>query len=88
MTTEREIGYYILDRDVVAVAIQGSLGTDWAAYIGATFRTIDSEGHTIDPVRVTQEEAARIIVKTGTKLRYDIAKVLFPKFARKYTWRQ
>ena len=76
---ERETDYYVLDVDVVAIAVQGGVGTDWAAYIGSTY---DERG-----VRHPHEEAVKLIRSTGTKLPYEVARILFPRFDEAYTWR-
>jgi hypothetical protein len=84
----QEIDYYILDRDVLAVAKTGAVG-DWCAYVGSVYIE-DGDVPTDQPInykRLTQEEAVRIISKTGTRIRRDIAERMFPEFAKKYEWR-
>ena len=60
---------------VIVVASQGGQETDWAAYIGA----VKGDDHATE----WQE-----VLKHGTKLRKDIAEVIFPWWAKNYTWRE
>ena len=69
-----EIRYHPLAMKVLAVAKQGGRGDDWAAYIDA----VRGDSHK----KEWQEVARR-----GTKLPYEIAKILFPDFDEKYEWR-
>jgi len=71
---EKETRYTILDNHVIAVAVEGAI-KDWSAYIGAI------EGIYFDH---EYEQVAR----TGSKLRREVAEVMFPDFAKKFTWRE
>ena len=71
---ECEIDTRRLDKDVLVVAKQGAGGSDWAAYIGST-HGLSSDRH-IPRVQ-----------SYGTKLPYEVAKVLFPRSDEKYEWR-
>lgn len=73
MSKEREIDWKALDRRVIVVAEEGYAG-DWVAYIGA----VEGENH---------EAEWRDVLKHGSKLRFDVATVLFPSFATKFSWR-
>ena len=66
--------YMALDRQVVAVAVEGAVG-DWSAYIGA----VSSENHERE-----WEEVAR----SGSKLPRRVAEVLFPQWASRFEWRR
>jgi hypothetical protein len=70
----REMDYCVLDQNVLAVAVQGGAGDDWAAYVGA----VDGMSHDVE---------AEGAMRTGSKLRSDVARLLFPEFARAYKWR-
>ncbi len=70
----REIRYKALDVKVLAVAIQGGLGTDWAAYIGS----VPGENH---------EKEWQKVADDGSKMSYGFAKKLFPNFDSRYKWR-
>jgi len=70
-----EIDVYQFSPGVLVVAKQGYGGRDWSAYIGTTYSS------------TSREEAVKNIAENGTKIRYDIAKLLFPDFDRKYKWR-
>ena len=59
---------------VLAVAVQGGKGDDWAAYIDAV------------PGRSHKREVAKVY-ESGSKLPYEVAKVLFPDFDELYDWR-
>lgn len=59
---------------VLCVAIQGGLGSDWAAYIDA----VPGESHKREWPQVA---------RNGSKLPYEIAKILFPDFDELYKWR-
>lgn len=61
-----------LDRRVIAVAVEGAVG-DWAAYIGA----VEGESH---------EHEWREVKAHGTKLRREVAELLFPEF-KGLNWR-
>ena len=74
--TERHPGnseYYALDQHVLAVAVEGQVG-DWAAYIGAV------PGH----CHRVEYESVR---KSGAKLPYKIARVIFPYWDENLVWR-
>ncbi len=62
-----------LDSKVLAVAVIGDVG-DWTAYIGA----VEGRDHNIE-----QHEVAR----SGSKLPFELAKILFPELASSYKWR-
>jgi hypothetical protein len=70
----REIEYHALSRDVLAVASVNTLVGDWAAYIGAV------AGKSFD-------EEKQKVADEGTKLSFELAKLLFPHIAKKYSWR-
>ena len=78
MDEERDHDYYkfgsIKEGQLVAVAIQGGYGRDWAAYVG------------VIPSGASLEDAWREAL-LGVKLEHRVAKVLFPGFDGKYTWR-
>ena len=69
-----EIRYRALAMKVLAVAKQGGRKNDWAAYIDA----VPGNNH---------DHEWREVALQGAKLPYDIAKILFPAFDRKYEWR-
>ena len=65
--------YAVLSTKVLAVAFKGDID-DWAAYIGS----VSGHNHLLEA-----EEVAR----RGSKLPYEIAKLLFPTMDRTYKWR-
>ena len=68
-----KISYKALDSHVLAVAVEGGI-KDWAAYIGAVKgNNFDNEFHEV--------------AENGTKLYRKIAELLFPDFAKEFTWR-
>lgn len=69
-----EIRKYALSKKVLAVAVINSSIKDWAAYIDA----VPGVNHDVEKHDVTKE---------GTKLPYEIAKLLFPQVASGYKWR-
>ena len=69
---EGNMQYVVLDRKVLAVAIEGAV-KDWAAYIGA----VHGENH---------EDEWHDVKSYGSKLRKEIAELLFPEF-RDLRWR-
>lgn len=69
----RRIRYIPLDRKVITVAKEGAVN-DWAAYIGA----VEGVNHTSEWQHVAD---------FGTKLPQEVAEVLFPTFAKRFTWR-
>ena len=71
---EYEIDTRRLDKYVLAVAKQGGGGFDWAAYIGSTHG-------------LPHDMRKSKVLSDGTKLPYSVAKVLFPHFDEKYSWR-
>ena len=72
--SERETSYRALASKVLVVAKQGGRGDDWAAYIDA----VPGISHCIE---------WQLVAERGTKLPYNVAKVLFPAFDAKYEWR-
>ena len=66
--------YYPLAKDVLAVAVEGAVG-DWCAYVGAV-KGLDHEAE------------QNLVAKTGAKMRRDVAKLLFPEWAKAYKWRK
>jgi hypothetical protein len=81
VSRERDHDYYkfgnIKEGQLVAVAVQGGYGKDWAAYVGVV------------PSGTGLDEVWRWIWDThgGVKLEYRVAKLLFPEFNGKYKWR-
>ncbi len=71
---EIETDYRALAHNILVVAKQGELGSDWAAYIG----TVPGNNY---------DAEWRYVANHGAKLPYDVAKVLFPGFDKKYEWR-
>lgn len=71
---EVEVSWRALASKVLVVAKQGGAEYDWAAYIDA-----------VPGINHTQE--VEEVKRSGTKLPYEVAKVLFPSFDRKYEWR-
>jgi hypothetical protein len=74
MMTEKIIQKCSLDKRVIAVAIVNDEIKDWAAYIDAV-------------PGVSHDREKDEVGRTGTKLSYQLAKVLFPGVAREYKWR-
>ena len=72
--SEKETRCRVLDSKVIAVASATKAVGDWSAYIGAV------------PGRNHQEEWEKV-AEEGSKLPYEVARVLFPSFDRAYTWR-
>ncbi len=71
----REIlDYYTLDSKVLCVAVAHEPMDDWSAYIGA----VEGKNH---------EQEFKEVKAEGSKLRYDLAKILFPEFDERYSWR-
>jgi hypothetical protein len=70
---EPKMRYEPLDMHVLAVAVEGRV-KDWAAYIGA----VEGYNHDLEYKRVSER---------GTKLPYNIAKLLFPDFDNRLAWR-
>lgn len=73
-TTYEKHYYKALAPDVLVVATIDKLYGDWSAYIKAV------------PGKCHDEEAS-IVAAFGTKLSYNIAKLLFPNLNKNYTWR-
>jgi len=71
---DREISYKALSNKILVVAVQGGMGTDWSAYICI----VEGQNH---------HREALTAWRDGTKLRYELAQVLFPRLDKKYTWR-
>lgn len=65
--------YFALDRQVLVVAVEGEV-KDWAAYIGA----VEGNKHS---------EEVQKVYERGTKLPEQVARILFPDFAKKFRWR-
>lgn len=68
------LDYYTLDSKVLVVAVAHEPIDDWSAYIGG----VAGKNH---------EQEFKQVKAEGSKLRYDLAKILFPSFAKKYRWR-
>jgi len=67
----RRTSYTVLDRRVLAVAVEGH-ADDWAAYIGP----VEGECH---------DKEWYDVYRYGSKLRREIAELLFPSFTdRRY----
>jgi|WetSurMetagenome_2_1015567.scaffolds.fasta_scaffold51167_4 hypothetical protein len=66
--------YTALSSRVLVVAVAQEPIDEWSAYIDGT----PGENH---------EQEYQEVKAHGDKLRYDLAKVLFPEFDRRYTWR-
>ena len=56
---------------IIAAAVQGGARVDWAAYLGLVYTV----------------EGWENAWKDGTKLDYNIARMLFPEFDQRYRWR-
>jgi len=69
----KRVRYLALDKRVLAVAVEGSVG-DWTAYIGA----VAGKNHA--------EEYLEVYLH-GSKLYQPIAEILFPDFAKTLVWR-
>lgn len=74
MENKKEIGYTALDTKILAIAVQGGMGTDWSAYICI----VEGQNH---------HREALTAWRDGSKLRYEVARVLFPHWDKRYTWR-
>jgi len=70
----RDVRWIALDNHVIAVACEG-YANDWTAYIGA----VPGNNHYQE-----WEE----VMRHGSKLRRDVAEILFPDFAAKFSWRE
>lgn len=72
--------YVMLDSKVMCVAISNAIGTfcDWAAYI----KCVPGKNHEIEHEFLVKHD------RDATKLPYDIAKLLFPNYDEKFTWRK
>jgi len=71
---DKERDFTALGQRVLAVASASKKVGDWAAYIDA----VSGEDH-----RKEWEQ----VLAYGTKLPYEVAKVLFPDYDARYTWR-
>lgn len=65
--------YLALSPRVLVVAVEGAV-KDWSAYIDA----VKGFNH------VAESEA---VARNGTKIPYEIAKLLFPRFDEQFKWR-
>jgi len=74
LRTERETDYRALANNILVVAKQGGRGDDWAAYIAPVLGN-------------NHDNEWKLVAERGTKLPYDVARVLFPRFDEKYEWR-
>ena len=76
--------YAVLDSKVMCVAVSNSItgenGTfcDWAAYISC----VSGKDHEIEHELLVRHD------RIATKLSYEIAKLLFPQYDEKYSWRE
>ena len=68
----REHEFYRISRRILVVAVKGAVD-DWAAYVGI----VDGGA----------EDNWLFVWRNGTKIRYELAKVMFPNFSKKYNWR-
>lgn len=68
----KKVSWKPLANDVIVVAVEGAIG-DWAAYIGA----VVGDNHEHEWMKVRDH---------GSKLRREVAEVLFPDF-KKLRWR-
>lgn len=66
--------YFPLDSKVLAVAIIGDF-KDWSAYIGAV-------------PGINHDKEKFEVARTGNKLPFEIAQMLFPEHARTLKWRE
>lgn len=74
MDKERILITYAFNQKVLAVAAVNCNVKDWAAYIDA----VPGTNHDYE-----KYEVARV----GNKLPYEIAKLIFPRIASDYKWR-
>ena len=74
MNAPKIITWYALDHNVLCVAVEGSV-KDWAAYVGA----VEGNDH---------ESEALGVAMNGSKLSYQIAKLLFPSVDQAFRWRK
>jgi hypothetical protein len=65
--------FLALDSKVLVVAVIGEV-EDWTAYIGA----VAGKDHILEMEQVASK---------GSKLPYELAKVIFPREAERYEWR-
>ena len=68
----REHAFYRLSPNILVVAVKGAVD-DWAAYVGII---VGSAG-----------DNWQIVWRDGNKIVHKLAKVMFPDFSKKYTWR-
>ena len=73
MQKQNRIEYYPLANKVLVVAVEGSI-KDWACYIGAV------EGENYDKEFLS-------VARSGAKIQYEIAKILFTEWDIIFTWR-
>jgi len=73
MAMVKRVRYSALDSHVLAVAKEG-LVSDWTAYIGA----VPGICHDIE---------YKMVLGNGSKLPYEIAKILFSDFDKDFEWR-
>lgn len=71
---EKHREWTALSRTVLVVASANRKVGDWSAYIDS----VPGENHS--------EEWEKVLIE-GTKLPYDVARVLFPYFDENYQWR-
>lgn len=72
---EKRIEYFCLANRVLAVAVGGYVIKDWSAYIDAV-------------PGIDHENEYDKVLSDGIKLPYEIAKILFPEFDKKFKWRE
>lgn len=74
---EHEAEYWVLASRVMTIAIANITVGDWAAYVDA----VPGENH--------DEEFVQLLEKRcSTKLPYEIAKIIYPRYDGKYIWRK
>jgi len=66
---------YAFKTDILAVAVRGGTGKDWAAYICVVKGNV-------------HDKEAVYAADNGQKLPYEIAKILFPEVDAEYAWRK
>ncbi len=72
--SEKIVRRIALSKRVLAIAIVNDEIKDWAAYIDAV-------------PGVSHDREKDEVGRTGTKLSFQLAKVLFPEVARDHKWR-
>lgn len=68
------VGSHPLSQRVLAIAVLGSSGLDWSAYV-------------YHVPGLCHEDEKIIVARHGDKLSKEIATVMFPGIAKQYVWR-